>query len=169
MALASEFLRQHPYALTCPAKGRFRISASGGIHEPVQVPAEARILVDGSFSSRTFPPNPGLRRQRLTRYLLQTQLFHPFGDRPARHACRPRNYGNASISNRRTLRSRHQAPHSLVQKGRQRMKSQPNALVIHYPRVLNKIALTCSNYFLTNPKIPLTQWFWTAYLMTTDK
>ena len=75
------------------------------------------------------------RRDRLTRHLLLTQLLHSFGDRPARHACRPRNQRNASISNSRALRSRHQAPHPLVQKGRQRMKSQPNALVTHCPRV----------------------------------
>ncbi len=35
MTLAPEFLRQHPYALTGPAKGRFRISASRRIHQTV--------------------------------------------------------------------------------------------------------------------------------------
>src|ERR1700684_3919824 len=135
MTLAPESLRQYPHALTCPAKGRFRISASGGIHQPVQVPAEAGVLSDVSFSSRPFPSNPGLRGQSLTRHLLLTQFFHSFRDRPARHACRPPDYGNASISNRRTLRRRHQTTHPLVQKRRQRTKSQPNTLVIHYSRV----------------------------------
>src|ERR1700722_17163859 len=98
MTLPPEFLRQHPYALACPAKGGFRISASSRIHQPVQVPPEVGILVDGSFSSRTFPPNPGRRRHKLTGNLLLTQLFHSFGDRPARDACRPCDYGDATVS-----------------------------------------------------------------------
>jgi len=60
VTLAPEFLRQLPYALTCPAEGRFRISARRRLHQPVQVLAESGILVHGSLASPAFPPNPGL-------------------------------------------------------------------------------------------------------------
>src|SRR5450759_1200991 len=83
MTLALEFLRQHSYALAGPAKGRLRIPSRHGVDQPVQILAEAGILVDSSFSTCTFAPNPELRGRRLLRYLRLTQFLHAFRDRPA--------------------------------------------------------------------------------------
>jgi hypothetical protein len=83
MTLALEFVRQHSYALAGPAKGRLRIPSRHGIHQSVQILAEAGILVDSSLSTCTFAPNPELRGRRLLRHLRLTQFLPAFRDRPA--------------------------------------------------------------------------------------
>jgi len=57
VALALEFLRQTTHTLARPTKRRFWIAASGRIHQPVEILQQAGVLVGGSFSPRTLPPD----------------------------------------------------------------------------------------------------------------
>src|SRR5271157_3746168 len=80
------------------------------------------------------------------------QFLHPLGDRSAGDSRRTRYRRDPSVSDSLALGRRHQAPHPLVQEGRQRTKPPLDVLVVYHS---TSIKQNYVNLFYLFPDKPL--------------
>ena len=125
--LALQCRRQLTHALAGRQRG-LGIPTAGRLHQPVQVLAQARVMLDGALPAASKMADAALRGP----YGRLAQLPYAAANRPARSSGGPCNRCLATTPGRRRL-SGHQPPHPLVHNGGNRLVTSLNRSFNYHP------------------------------------
>ncbi len=127
--LALQCHRQLTHALAGPAQRGLGIPTAGRLHQPVQVLAQARVMLDGALPAASRMADAALRGP----YGRLAQLPYAAANRPARSSGGPCNRCLATTPGRRRLSGKHQPPHPLVHNGGNRLVTSLNRSFNYHP------------------------------------
>ena len=127
--LALQCRRQLTHALAGPAQRGLGIPTAGRLHQPVQVLAQARVMLDGALPAASRMADAALRGP----YGRLAQLPYAAANRPARSSGGPCNRCLATTPGRRRLSGKHQPPHPLVHNGGNRLVTSLNRSFNYHP------------------------------------
>ena len=102
---------------------------AGRLHQPVQVLAQARVMLDGALPAASRMADAALRGP----YGRLAQLPYAAANRPARSSGGPCNRCLATTPGRRRLSGKHQPPHPLVHNGGNRLVTSLNRSFNYHP------------------------------------